>query len=86
MVIYVKLTSQILKYEKISIFKNDLGIAYKLNIYKYDSVNKLTSELIEIDNKKLTFSVVAFDEMGEIGRGTHMRYIINPAKFMGKIS
>lgn len=54
MVIYVKLTSQILKYEKISIFKNDLGIAYKLNIYKYDSVNKLTSELIEIDNLTIT--------------------------------
>lgn len=54
MVIYVKLTSQILKYEKISIFKNDLGIAYKLNIYKYDSVNKLTCELIEIDNLTIT--------------------------------
>lgn len=54
MVIYVKLTSQILKYEKISIFKNDLGIAYKLNIYKYDRVNKLTSELIEIDNLTIT--------------------------------
>ena len=54
MVIYVKLTSQILKYEKISIFRNDLGIAYKLNIYKYDSVNKLTSELIEIDNLTIT--------------------------------
>ena len=54
MVIYVKLTSQILKYEKISIFKNDLGIACKLNIYKYDSVNKLTSELIEIDNLTIT--------------------------------
>lgn len=54
MVIYVKLTSQILKYEKISIFKNDLGIAYKLNIYKYDGVNKLTSELIEIDNLTIT--------------------------------
>lgn len=54
MVIYVKLTSQILKYEKISIFKNDLGIAYKLNNYKYDSVNKLTSELIEIDNLTIT--------------------------------
>lgn len=54
MVIYVKLTSQILKYEKISIFKNDLGIAYKLNIHKYDSVNKLTSELIEIDNLTIT--------------------------------
>ena len=28
--------------------------SHKLNIYKYDSVNKLTSELIEIDNLTIT--------------------------------
>lgn len=44
------------------------------------------AELIAIEGKKLTFSVVAFDEEGEIGKGTHMRYIINPAKYMHKIS
>ncbi|EKD31355.1 MAG: Thioesterase family protein [uncultured bacterium] len=44
------------------------------------------SELIKQDGKILTFNVIAFDEQGEIGRGTHLRYIINPAKFMNKIS
>lgn len=42
--------------------------------------------LTSIDEKKLTFSVKAFDELGEIGNGTHIRYIINPVKFMEKIS
>lgn len=44
------------------------------------------SELIKQEGKILTFNVTAFDEHGEIGRGTHLRFIINPAKFMNKIS
>ena len=44
------------------------------------------AELIDIDGKKLTFSVTAFDDQREIGKGTHVRYIINPTKFMDKIS
>jgi len=43
------------------------------------------AELSEIDGKKLTFSVKAFDDLGEIGNGTHTRYIINPVKFMNKL-
>jgi len=42
--------------------------------------------LIAIEGKKLTFSVKAFDNLGEIGSGNHVRYIINPAKFMEKLS
>ncbi len=44
------------------------------------------SELIKIDGKVLTFNVTAFDEHDQIGIGTHIRYIINPAKFMNKVS
>jgi len=42
------------------------------------------SELVEIDGKKLTFKVEAFDEVEKIGEGTHVRYIINLDKFISK--
>jgi len=38
--------------------------------------------LREIDNKKLTFYVQAFDEKEMIGEGTHTRYIIQVDKFI----
>ncbi len=44
----------------------------------------IKSELIEIDGKKLTFTVKAFDEVGLIGEGIHERFIINNEKFMQK--
>ena len=37
-----------------------------------------------VDGKKITFEVSAFDEAGEIGRGTHERFIIRPEKFLAK--
>lgn len=43
------------------------------------------SELIEVDGRKLVFKVVARDEEGEIGQGTHTRFIIDTAKFMAKL-
>ncbi|MBI9052889.1 MAG: thioesterase family protein [Bacteroidales bacterium] len=45
-----------------------------------------TATLIEIDGKKLVFSVEASDEEGKIGEGTHTRYIINAKKFMDKLN
>lgn len=45
-----------------------------------------TATLIEIDGKKLIFSLVANDEEGKIGEGTHIRYIINSKKFMDKLN
>ncbi len=44
-----------------------------------------TATLTKIDGKRLLFNVVAEDEKGEIGRGTHERCIIDTAKFMNKI-
>ena len=45
-----------------------------------------TATLIEIDGKKLVFKLVANDEEGKIGEGTHTRYIINAKKFMDKLN
>lgn len=40
------------------------------------------SELIEIDRKRLVFTVTAYDKEGLIGQGVHERFIINSEKFM----
>ncbi len=42
--------------------------------------------LKQIDGKKLLFEVVAWDKEGEIGRGTHTRYIIDSKRFMENFS
>ena len=42
------------------------------------------AELSEIDGRRLVFTVRAFDEAGEIGRGTHKRVIVNSQKFLDK--
>ncbi|MEW6661802.1 MAG: thioesterase family protein [Bacillota bacterium] len=44
-----------------------------------------TSELVEIDGKRLVFRVEAWDGKEKIGEGTHQRYIISLAKFMEKV-
>lgn len=44
------------------------------------------ARLTEIDNNTLTFDIVALDELGEIGRGTFERIIVNRHKFMEKTS
>lgn len=43
------------------------------------------AELVEIDRKRLVFKVDAFDEDKKIGEGTHERFIIEEAKFMGNL-
>jgi predicted thioesterase len=42
------------------------------------------SELIEIDRKRLVFSLKVSDGVDLIGDGTHERFIINNEKFMAK--
>lgn len=43
-----------------------------------------TSELIEIDGRKLKFKVQAFDEREKIGEGAHSRYIIELTDFISR--
>lgn len=45
---------------------------------------RVETELTEIDGRRLIFTVRAFDELGEIGSGTHERFIVNAEKFLAK--
>lgn len=42
------------------------------------------SELIEVDGRRLVFTVKAYDEAGLIGEGTHERFIVQNEKFLAK--
>ena len=42
------------------------------------------AEVIAVDGKIITFELRAFDEAGEIGKGTHKRCIVNSQKFLDK--
>ncbi len=42
------------------------------------------TELTAIDRRKLVFSVRVYDEAGEVGSGTHERFIVDNAKFQAK--
>lgn len=42
------------------------------------------TELVEVDNRRLVFSVTVYDEAGKIGEGTHERFIIYNDKFKAK--
>lgn len=44
-----------------------------------------TATLEEVEGRKLTFHVVARDSKGIIGEGTHIRFIVDRAKFLSKI-
>ena len=41
--------------------------------------------LTNIDGRKLTFNIEAYDEKEKIGEGTHERYIIELAKFLRRV-
>ncbi len=42
-------------------------------------------KVIEFDGRKLVFKIIANDDEGKIGSGTHTRFIIDEKKFMLKL-
>ena len=42
------------------------------------------SELVEIDRRKLVFSIAVFDEKEKVAEGRHERFIVDNAKFLSK--
>jgi len=43
------------------------------------------SELVEVEGRRLTFKVEAFDEREKVGEGTHIRFIIDLDRFREKV-
>ena len=43
------------------------------------------AELISVNGRKLTFKVQAWDEAELIGEATHDRFIVDEAKFLGRV-
>ena len=43
------------------------------------------AELTEIDGRKLTFKIQAYDGDTLIGEGNHIRFIVNREKFLSKL-
>ncbi len=41
--------------------------------------------VVEINGNWVKFNVAAYDQKGEIGKGTHTRYIVDAEKFMAKL-
>ena len=42
------------------------------------------AEVTAVDGNAITFNVVAYDEAGKIGEGTHKRYIVTSQRFLDK--
>ncbi|WP_196603563.1 thioesterase family protein [Pectinatus haikarae] len=42
------------------------------------------AEITAFDGRKISYKVTAFDESGEIGKGTHERFVVDEVKFMQK--
>ena len=42
------------------------------------------AEVIAVDGKVITFQLSAYDEAGEIGKGTHKRVIVSSQRFLDK--
>ena len=42
------------------------------------------AEVTAVEGKVITFELHAYDEAGEIGKGTHKRVIVNSQKFLDK--
>ena len=44
----------------------------------------VTTTLVEVDKRRLVFSVEVEDETGKVGEGTHERFIVQAEKFQNK--
>ena len=73
--------------EALSDTQTTVGIALNIEHISATPVGldvRAEAEVTAVEGKVITFSVRAFDEVGEIGNGTHKRVIVNSQKFLDK--
>ena len=46
---------------------------------------KASATLVEVDGRRLTFDVKAWDEKGVIGEGRHVRFVVDRERFLSKL-
>lgn len=73
--------------EALSETQTTVGIALNIEHISATPVGldvRAEAEVTAVEGKVITFAVRAFDEVGEIGNGTHKRVIVNSQKFLDK--
>jgi predicted thioesterase len=73
--------------ESLSESQTTVGIALNIEHISATPVGmevRAEAEVTAVEGKVITFQVRAFDEAGEIGKGTHKRVLINSQKFLEK--
>lgn len=69
--------------------ENETTVGIELNIQHIAATPvgmevRAEAEVTAVEGKIITFSLRAFDEAGEIGKGTHKRALVNSQRFLDK--
>ena len=74
--------------DKIGEGNTTVGIAVNIKHLKASPVGatiRCDAELTDVDRRRLIFTVKCFDGETLIGEGIHERFVVDSAKFMGKL-
>jgi len=73
--------------DKIGEGNTTVGIAVNIKHLKASPVGstiRCEAEIIEVDRRRLVFSVKCFEDETLVGEGTHERFVVDSEKFMSK--
>ena len=73
--------------DKIGEGNTTVGIAVNIKHLKASPVGsaiRCEAEIIEVDRRRLVFSVKCFEDETLVGEGIHERFVVNSEKFMSK--
>ena len=73
--------------DKIGEGNTTVGIAVNIKHLKASPVGstiRCDAEIVEVDRRRLVFSVKCFEDETLVGEGTHERFVVDSQKFMSK--